>query len=104
MSAAMSATAFLSVAELLAAYRSRAASPVDAVCETYARIERIEPRINAFCVVAEREDVLRQARASEARWRSGSPQGELDGVPLTVKDAIIAKGWPTQPRPRHPEL
>ena len=91
----MSQTVFNSVTELLAAYRAGTASPVDAVREAYQRIERIEPKINAFCVVADREDVLRQARESEARWRSGAPRGALDGVPLTVKDAIIAKGWPT---------
>jgi aspartyl-tRNA(Asn)/glutamyl-tRNA(Gln) amidotransferase subunit A len=88
-------TAFLGVAELLSAYRSGSLSPVEAVDQAYARLQRIEPKINAFCVVAEREDVLRRARESEARWRAGAPHGELDGVPLTVKDAILAKGWPT---------
>lgn len=88
-------TAFLSVTELLSAYRSGSASPVEAVERAYARLQRIEPKINAFCVVADREDVLRRARESESRWRAGAPRGELDGVPLTVKDAILAEGWPT---------
>src|SRR5690606_19250361 len=43
----------------------------------------------------DRDDVLRSARDSEARWRAQAPCGELDGVPVTVKDAILAKGWPT---------
>jgi aspartyl-tRNA(Asn)/glutamyl-tRNA(Gln) amidotransferase subunit A len=89
------AAAFLSVTELLAAYRCGALSPLDAVRAAYDRIDRIEPKINAFCLVADREDALRLARESETRWRARAPRGELDGVPVTVKDAILAKGWPT---------
>ena len=92
----MRPTAFLSVTDLLAAYRAGTASPVDAVREAYQRIERIEPKINAFCVLADRDELLARARDAEARWRAGKPAGVLDGVPLTVKDAILAKGWPTR--------
>ena len=35
------------------------------------------------------------ARASEERWTKGRPQGRVDGVPATVKDLLITKGWPT---------
>ena len=86
---------YLSVAELLRAYRARSASPLDAVRAAYARIARIEPRINAFCVLANEAEALRLGAESEARWREGRPRGEMDGVPITVKDAILAKGWPT---------
>lgn len=86
---------FLSATELLRAYRARSASPVEAVRTAYARIARIEPRINAFCVLADEREALRLAAESEARWRKGRPRGEMDGVPITVKDAILAKGWPT---------
>jgi len=86
---------FLSATELLAAYRARALSPVEAVRAAYNRIERIEPKINAFCHLGAREESLALARESEARWRAGRPCGEMDGVPVTVKDAILAKGWPT---------
>ncbi len=87
--------AFLSVVELLARYRRGELSPLEAVRVAYERLERIEPVINAFCHVADREESLRLARESEARWRRGNPRGEMDGVPITVKDAILAKGWPT---------
>jgi len=86
---------FKSVSELLGAYRARSASPVEAVRAAYALIARIEPQINAFCVVADERESLRLAAESEARWREQRPLGEMDGVPVTVKDAIIAKGWPT---------
>ncbi|HEY2981761.1 MAG TPA: amidase family protein, partial [Anaerolineales bacterium] len=87
--------AFLTATELLAGYRSGAFSPVEVVRAAYDRIQRVQPKINAFCVVAEREAALALARQSEARWHERRPCGDLDGVPLTVKDAILAKGWPT---------
>ena len=86
---------FKSVTELVADYRARRASPVDAVRTAYARIARIEPKINAFCAVADERESMNLAAESERRWREGRPLGEMDGVPVTVKDAIIAKGWPT---------
>jgi len=87
--------AFLTATELAAGYRSGALSPVEALRAAYERIERIEPKINAFCHLAARDESLRLARESESRWREGRPCGELDGVPITVKDAILARGWPT---------
>jgi aspartyl-tRNA(Asn)/glutamyl-tRNA(Gln) amidotransferase subunit A len=86
---------FLSVTELLRAYRARRASPVEAVRTAYGRIARIEPQINSFCTLADEGEALRLASESQARWREGRPRGEMDGVPITVKDAILAKGWPT---------
>ena len=58
------------------------------------RIERLNPVLNAFCHLAP-DEALAAARASEARWRRGAPCGELDGVPVSVKDLILAAGWPT---------
>ena len=39
---------------------------------------------------------LADAQASERRWNQGEPAGLVDGVPTTVKDAILTKGWPTR--------
>ena len=36
------------------------------------------------------------ATASEARWRRGEPMGPLDGVPTSIKDLILTRGWPTR--------
>ncbi len=80
--------------ELLALYRSGAASPVQATQAALARIEALNPVLNAFCHLAP-EEALASARESEARWQRGTPCGPLDGVPTSVKDLILAKGWPT---------
>jgi aspartyl-tRNA(Asn)/glutamyl-tRNA(Gln) amidotransferase subunit A len=57
------------------------------------RIEDWNPVINAFQFI-DAEGALDQARASEARWLAGAPQGLLDGVPTAVKDGLSMKGAP----------
>lgn len=58
------------------------------------RIEALNPKLNAFNLV-DAEGALASARASEARWAKSAPQGALDGVPASIKDIILTKGWPT---------
>ncbi len=81
--------------ELLDLYRRNAASPVEATTAVLERIERVDPVLNAFCLV-DPDAALNAARASEARWRRGEPVGPLDGVPTSIKDLVLTKGWPTQ--------
>jgi aspartyl-tRNA(Asn)/glutamyl-tRNA(Gln) amidotransferase subunit A len=85
----------LSAAELLQAYRRRELSPVDVTRDALARIERFQPRINAF-VLVDAERALADARASEARWAKAEPLGLVDGLPTTVKDNIDVAGLPTR--------
>jgi aspartyl-tRNA(Asn)/glutamyl-tRNA(Gln) amidotransferase subunit A len=80
--------------DLLALYRSGQASPVEATQAVLARIERLNPKLLAYCHVAA-DDALASARASEARWSKRQATGALDGVPTSIKDLILAKGWPT---------
>ncbi|MEO8525107.1 MAG: amidase family protein, partial [Caldimonas sp.] len=81
--------------QLLALYRAGKASPVEATRAVLARIDRLDPVVNAFCFRAAPDALLAAARQSEDRWRRGAPTGELDGVPASIKDLILAKGWPT---------
>ncbi len=84
----------LTATELLAHYAAKTMSPVDATCAALARIERDNPAVNAFCLVDEPR-AMEAARASETRWMRGEPQGLIDGVPTSIKDLILTKGWPT---------
>jgi aspartyl-tRNA(Asn)/glutamyl-tRNA(Gln) amidotransferase subunit A len=86
--------AFLTATELVEAYRRRRLSPVEVTEALLRRLDRLEPAINAFVLVA-RESALAEARASAARWMKGAPQGLVDGVPITIKDLFLTKGWPT---------
>ena len=82
-----------SAAELAAAYSRGELSPLQVTRALLERIDAWEPRINAMYRV-QRESALEQARASEARWRSGRPLSPLDGVPLTIKENIYTRGDP----------
>ncbi|GAA3923086.1 amidase [Actinomadura viridis] len=88
------ATADLTATELLAAYRAGTLSPVEATEAVLERIDRLDPRLNAFCLV-EPEWALSAARASAARWLRGEPMGLLDGVPVSIKDVLLTRGRPT---------
>jgi aspartyl-tRNA(Asn)/glutamyl-tRNA(Gln) amidotransferase subunit A len=80
--------------DLLDLYRRRQASPVEAVGAVVDRIERLQPVLNCFALVAA-EEALAAAAASAARWQVGEPIGSLDGVPVSIKDLILTRGWPT---------
>src|ERR1700733_499562 len=84
----------LSATELVAAYRAKALSPVEVTQAVLRRIEVLNPKLNCFCLV-DADSAKRDAKASEARWGRGEPQGLLDGVPVSIKDLLLTKGWPT---------
>ena len=85
--------AFLPATELLARYRAKTLSPVEVVETALRRLETYEGALNAF-VLYDPESAMAAARASEARWQKGAPEGLLDGVPLAIKDTQLTKGWP----------
>ncbi len=84
----------LSATELLGLYRRRELSPAEATRAVLARIDAQNPATNAFCLVRE-EEALAAAKLSERRWQAGEPTGLLDGVPTSVKDLLLTRGWPT---------
>ena len=85
---------YLPATELLKHYRRKSLSPVEVTRAVLARIEAVDPHVNAFCLV-DAEAALTAARASEARWMQREPRGMVDGIPATVKDLILSEGWPT---------
>jgi aspartyl-tRNA(Asn)/glutamyl-tRNA(Gln) amidotransferase subunit A len=87
--------AYASAVALLDLYRRRALSPVEATRLILDRVDALQPRINAFCIV-DRDGALAAARASEERWLRGEAVGRLDGVPVTIKDLILMHGFPTR--------
>jgi aspartyl-tRNA(Asn)/glutamyl-tRNA(Gln) amidotransferase subunit A len=91
----MSEIAALDACDLGALFRSGALSPVEVARDVLARIEGVEPALNAF-VVRDAAVTLAIARASETRFAKNAPLGPLDGVPVTIKDNIVVAGWPTR--------
>jgi aspartyl-tRNA(Asn)/glutamyl-tRNA(Gln) amidotransferase subunit A len=91
----MTAESGLSATELIAHYRTRELSPVEVTKAVLARIEQHGHSINAFALL-DPSAAMAAARVSELRWRRGEPLGLLDGVPMSVKDLLLARGWPTR--------
>jgi len=87
--------AFLSVEELSGLYRAGKLSPVEVAEALFERLNALQPKINAFCLI-DRAGGLAAARASEARWRAGNPLSPVDGVPATIKDLMLMRGHPTR--------
>jgi aspartyl-tRNA(Asn)/glutamyl-tRNA(Gln) amidotransferase subunit A len=90
----MTGTAELSATEMMAEYRAGRLSPVEVAREALDRIDAVNPKVNAYCLV-DRERTLASATESEARYRRGEQRGLLDGVPVSIKDILLSKGWPT---------
>ncbi|MFD9906070.1 amidase [Streptomyces sp. NPDC059063] len=84
----------LTAVHLVDGYRKGEFSPVDVVRAVLRRAAEIQPAVNAFVRVDER-DALVRAEESAARWRAGEPLGLVDGVPVTVKDILLQRGAPT---------
>jgi len=87
--------AYTSAASLLDLYRRKVLSPVDVTRLLLDRLDALQPRINAFCII-DHEGALAAARASEEHWMSGGEFGPLDGVPVTIKDLMLMRGFPTR--------
>jgi len=83
--------AFMSASDLSAAIRAKRVSPVEVVKAVLDRIERLNPRLNAYCTVTA-ESARREAAAAEATVMRGDALGPLHGVPVSVKDLVITRG------------
>jgi aspartyl-tRNA(Asn)/glutamyl-tRNA(Gln) amidotransferase subunit A len=81
----------LSAVELSAAYRNGSATPEAALAAVMARLDDVNPRINAVITI-DREGAQRAAGESTRRWQEGRALSPLDGVPVTIKDNILVGG------------
>ena len=70
------------------------ASPVDLVESTLERIDRVEPKLNAFITVMA-DEARREARKLTNELARGRRRGPLHGIPLSLKDLYYTKGVPT---------
>ena len=86
-----SSSPLLSAQEIAAQIRRKAVSPVDVARAHLDRIERLNPRLNAF-VDCKPEAVLAQARDAEKAILRGDDVGPLHGVPVSIKSSIDVAG------------
>ena len=81
----------LTLTEVATSIRERKLSSVEVTRELLARIERWQPRLNAF-VRVEAEETLADAAAADAAIAGGVAHGPLHGVPLAHKDMYYISG------------
>ena len=89
--------AFASIKQIGKLFRKRKLSPVELTKFMLARIERLNPKLNAYITVTA-ELALAQAKKAEAelfspRGRKGRrDRGPLHGIPISLKDNIYTAG------------
>ena len=85
---------WLSVAEAADAIATRELSPVELMQALLARIEKLDPRLNAF-ITLDGDQALAAAQAAETEIAAGRRRGPLHGVPVGIKDIMDVAGLPT---------
>ena len=81
----------LTIVEASRRIASRQLSPVEMTRAYLDRIERLNPRINAYITVTA-DAALKQAREMEDELKAGRHRGPLHGIPIALKDNIDTAG------------
>src|SRR5450756_1520625 len=81
----------LSATELRRMIGTKEISPVELLASCIARIEALNPAVNAIAAKAYGR-ARTEARAAEAAVRSGAPLGRLHGLPIGIKDLQDTEG------------
>ena len=82
---------FTPAAELVKLYRARRTSPLEVMQELLARIDAVNPTVNAVVTLA-RDAALWNARRATAALKRGAALPPLFGVPVTIKDVTPTAG------------
>jgi len=90
----MDELSYRSASECMALLRSRQVSSVNLVDACIARIEALNPELNAV-VAKDYERARDKARASDAARAQGKDLGVLHGLPMTIKDSLETAGLVT---------
>ncbi|HEU4438261.1 MAG TPA: amidase [Methylomirabilota bacterium] len=73
-------------------YRAKKVSPLEVMQAVFARIDAVNPRVNAYVTLA-RESALAAARkATAALGRRRGVLGPLHGIPVSIKDLTPTRG------------
>lgn len=84
---------YMAATDLIRHYASGDLSPVDVVADTLDRIHALEPSLNAFSVIMDK-DAREAASQSLERIRRGEAR-PLEGIPVTIKNAYDVAGYET---------
>ena len=85
---------YMTVTDAAHAIAAKELSPVELMQAHLARIEKLDPRLNAF-IRLDGEAALAVAKVAEAEATAGRLRGPLHGIPVGIKDIIDVAGLPT---------
>ena len=85
---------YMTIAEAAALIRSKKLSPVEYTQALLARIDKIDPKLNAFLRLTP-DIAMADARRAEDEIAKGNWRGPIHGVPYGLKDIIDREGLPT---------
>jgi aspartyl-tRNA(Asn)/glutamyl-tRNA(Gln) amidotransferase subunit A len=81
------------LAELRAGISSGRTKAIDLAASYYERIEKKNPRLNAYLWLT-KERALEQAACVDDAAAKGDPLGVLAGIPVGIKDVLVMRGAP----------
>ncbi|HEY7164871.1 MAG TPA: amidase [Candidatus Binatia bacterium] len=81
----------LTISALGPLLKKKQISPVEITRSYLDRINRLNPKLNAYLAIAE-DDALAEAKKAEREIRRGKYRGPLHGIPLSIKDNIATQG------------
>ena len=84
----------LDLSDVSRAVQKKEVSPVELTQACLARIEKLNPKLNAFVTVTGTA-ALEDARKAEAEIARGEWKGPLHGIPLAAKDLVETAGVKT---------
>jgi Asp-tRNA(Asn)/Glu-tRNA(Gln) amidotransferase A subunit family amidase len=76
-------------------FASGDASPSTELKTRLTQLDALNPKLDAFVHIAQRETLLARAAESDQRWRSGKPLSPIDGMAIGIKDIIETADMPT---------
>lgn len=82
----------VSATTLLEMQRKREVSATEILDAHLARIEAVNPRVNALVTLGDPEALRARAQAIDTRWAQGEWQGPLHGLPVSQKDLTATRG------------
>jgi aspartyl-tRNA(Asn)/glutamyl-tRNA(Gln) amidotransferase subunit A len=86
---------FKPATELAALIRSKKLSPVELTKAVLERIERLNPKLNAFVTVTA-DLAMDAAKKAEQTVMKGGALGPIHGIPFSIKDLALTAGVPTK--------
>jgi len=82
---------YMSLTDTAEAVRTKKLSPVEIMDAVLHRIEKLNPRVNAYCTLVG-DSARKHAAEAETAVMKGEELGPLHGIPVSIKDLILSGG------------